>query len=878
MAQLAPTRFNGDESAARWIASLSMTLVENANTKDWIKFVNALLIEEPAKWADNQPEMVAILQKMDPTEEDKERYASLLREGFPGEVKTELTQEEHENLVSSLRQSNGETLKEYYDRAKRLLVELSVKDNNGANASPSFSTERMVLSQVIKQFVQGLWDEKLSRKVVLKYSSVTDPATRSLKGTYDAAERLANNMVAKELQLQRDIEKAKQEKDAAVAGAVYEIMAGGPNRNKGLRSLQAATNMTAENLTAAFASYVRPPRQQLNRVPSSERIQDVTNEAQPPPATNIQHHSGYAPQDARAQQQAMNTLATHGAPSAPQQRTNNYWQRKGNEDREFDAHSHPNPIINGSLVYNQLAHGVCCYRCGELGHTQFYCDAPREKQLTPPAKKYIMALTGYNPRPRYDPPPEAAAVTVAVAAAPLPNQVTQQQSSNAPNTSFQPTVAAANYYNGKPEDPPKAPPASTSQPCSYMYNPNKPTSDSYEPRAYSVQVGDVIDDGNMENEKSRLLDCNSVTLSSGAHEENTNPKVLAAKRRRTTDKEGSEDEIARLEDAPKVTDRPKKDGVKRKGKKKILKPIAGMINKPEVSVEELLEKSVISLSALHLYQISPFFRDETRRLTQAPRKRGKKKETVAEETAEVSKVDYAAVTPGEEGDGDPPAWALRDYRESADVDKTAFGVPAILSKDGNEPNIGLSYNICKADQGSDLVLIDDELARELKLRYRSTKDFSPRGVTMTVADGNHTRLNHWVIFQINVEGIKRMAWAFVNPRSTSTKLLLGMPWLKSVDAVVMAKQKTIRIGDKDQMETPVDINSYRMASEESTASNKKEVLSQKQLTRLGKTFKHVAAKNQQHAKVETESEYSESEESSEGSSLASSESEDEDFQ
>ena len=135
-------------------------------------------------------------------------------------------------------------------------------------------------------------------------------------------------------------------------------------------------------------------------------------------------------------------------------------------------------------------------------------------------------------------------------------------------------------------------------------------------------------------------------------------------------------------------------------------------------------------------------------------------------------------------------WAVQEYHDTITHEKMAFGVPAKLSKNGKKPFIELSYEECKADQGSDLVLMDDTVGKALELPYRSTREFSHKGVTMTVADGNHTRLNHWVTFEIDVDGIRRPIWAFINPRNTSTKLLLGLPWLKSVDASFHIKMKS----------------------------------------------------------------------------------------
>ena len=85
---------------------------------------------------------------------------------------------------------------------------------------------------------------------------------------------------------------------------------------------------------------------------------------------------------------------------------------------------------------------------------------------------------------------------------------------------------------------------------------------------------------------------------------------------------------------------------------------------------------------------------------------------------------------------------MKKYHDTIINEKVAFGVPVILFKDGKEFYVELSSVCSKANQDFDLVLINNDLAKELKLRYRSTKDFSFRNVIMTVVDENHTKLNH----------------------------------------------------------------------------------------------------------------------------------------
>ena len=101
-------------------------------------------------------------------------------------------------------------------------------------------------------------------------------------------------MITKKFQLQKNIEKTKQKKNATIIEIIYEIMIESSNKNKKLKFLQTIINMIAKNFIVVFAFYVRFSKQQLNKVFNNERIQNIINEAQFSFAINIQHHSRYA--------------------------------------------------------------------------------------------------------------------------------------------------------------------------------------------------------------------------------------------------------------------------------------------------------------------------------------------------------------------------------------------------------------------------------------------------------------------------------------------------------------------------------------------------------------------------------------------------------
>ena len=302
-----------------------------------------------------------------------------------------------------------------------------------------------------------------------------------------------------------------------------------------------------------------------------------------------------------------------------------------------------------------------------------------------------------------------------------------------------------------------------------------------------------------------------------------------------------------------------------------------MINKPKINVKNIFIHSNIILSALYLYQISFYFRNETRRLIQASKKFKKKKKTAQKSikktkkklvkkttrqkfTVTFMKVNYAAVDTEEE----KTHWTMKKYHDTIINEKTVFDVSVILFKNDKESHIELPPVCSKTNQNFDLVLINDGLAKELKLRYRSTKNFSFKNVIMTVIDENHTKLNHWVIFTINVEDIKRIVWTFVNSRNTFTKFLLEMFWLKTVNAIIDISNKTITIENTKKRKATKIINSYIMNSKTLNCDRKDKKLTKKKLTKLEKIIKRVVMREVEN---DSKSEYFENNESNEISSI-----------
>lgn len=137
------------------------------------------------------------------------------------------------------------------------------------------------------------------------------------------------------------------------------------------------------------------------------------------------------------------------------------------------------------------------------------------------------------------------------------------------------------------------------------------------------------------------------------------------------------------------------------------------------------------------------------------------------------------------------------------VDK-AFRVPSIVRKpDGSE--IKVEKRQTQADQGSDMNVISIGMVRSLGLATHSLAEIGFKGLSMRTADQRDTVLEYWIWLNIGVEGIWRDIRCFVAPevvsvtesgRSEYLSLILGIPWLYSVDASISIRLSTIFIGDR----------------------------------------------------------------------------------
>ncbi|POS83490.1 hypothetical protein EPUL_004983, partial [Erysiphe pulchra] len=153
-------------------------------------------------------------------------------------------------------------------------------------------------------------------------------------------------------------------------------------------------------------------------------------------------------------------------------------------------------------------------------------------------------------------------------------------------------------------------------------------------------------------------------------------------------------------------------------------------------------------------------------------------------------------------------------------EQKAFRLPIVVKtmKDGKPVRVSMPSGAAQADQGSDMIIVTVGFLKKLGLPVRILAESGLNGLTMNVADGSSARLTHYAELKIGVHGIWRRVEAFVRLFSEDNKedihLLLGLPWLFTVDAKIKIKDSLIEIGDVERGEEIKEIKGPKFVGSE----------------------------------------------------------------
>jgi hypothetical protein len=301
-----------------------------------------------------------------------------------------------------------------------------------------------------------------------------------------------------------------------------------------------------------------------------------------------------------------------------------------------------------------------------------------------------------------------------------------------------------------------------------------------------------------EDEASDQSEVEGLRIEANAGDEGTR------KRARIDDMLNPEPDDIPVADTGRTT-RPMKS--KTVGKKRHVEPIIGLVGQGMPDIRKIWQSQNIVLPALHLFQLSPLFRSETARLMRVQRKTRKKKgaePTVSSGPTGSTNSGPSAGVPNVPTNSVQIQGASTHHAESESLaamsrgpHRRAFGIDAVVWGSKSKSKFQISREHVVADQGSDINIIYPDLVNKLGLKRRNTSELGQGPLSMTVANGAAQQLHHYVKVYVRVGSILRYVWAFVSPHNYHRlALLLGRPWLNSVDAEIYVRQSKIVIGDK----------------------------------------------------------------------------------
>lgn len=833
---------NGSQNARRWLQRFERErgADEDGSPKqsfDWLEEFNILMDGEAADWADSDPFVKVILsdegmETATASQVDTVKKSFLERFRKPEEARRNPIPE-----IQAMKQEQNESLHKYYQRALSLLKSAGSHDKT-ESMDPAKSS---VLDLAIDCYVSGIRDPTLRIKMI-KYPA---KPTRYLLGAFNKAEVEAKLMKAEK----EVIDSMKSEAERTLLRKMKEHILGQQSVPHNLVSqLQ---ELTREE---ALPIYFLESQLQLESSSSTGLNRELVEyTSQPPmsapPAAGPLPQRGLsdspsvnAPsqqivpyqqrqqlsQPRQFQNQPQGQQPRYQAPHTQQQQTQqppsqdarNAWRGSGaagpSGQASFDPKTSSNPYVRGDQVHHASFQNPLCVRCGAPGHKS---DAPcTNVPLSQPEQSVLRELVARDINQRRAQREEARARV-------LGNTNHVNEDGPVPYTvhpgGVQERISECNLLDDQ---------TSTSQ---YIPNPDPNLRWPEVPRDADVDAYDADYDADVDATKR-------------THEE-----AMEDDSHRDEEQRSSK----RMNTATKGRAAPRK--------KKPLPQINALLGKPPLEIIKMAEAIEVVLPISHLAQISPHFRNELKRLFTIPRKKkepkGKRGEEPLNPQALESRIPPSSqptvptlerfnpvtnstrpqavptsrkLPPGSTLQGQidsrrpTPAVAVNSVEtipllkdilkeinawKKRDRSSRAFGLPAIIWKDGEEKQITIPRDEVLGDQGSDINLIYPGIREFLGLELRPLAEIGLPSFRMRLPNGSVHEMEHWVYFHLEVAGVKRAVWAFACPTAgKDLSLLLGLPWLDSVDARFSIRDRIVEIGDTDKGEDTVTLQAPKV--------------------------------------------------------------------
>ncbi|KAI1007128.1 hypothetical protein K3495_g1091 [Podosphaera aphanis] len=213
---------------------------------------------------------------------------------------------------------------------------------------------------------------------------------------------------------------------------------------------------------------------------------------------------------------------------------------------------------------------------------------------------------------------------------------------------------------------------------------------------------------------------------------------------------------------------------------------------------ELLSQVKVPLSILEIAQISPEAALNWKRLMTWKNSRKKKNAGMEGNSVEVEdnlleELYFFLRSRAEVNKSTPQVNPLADR---------PFRIPVLVNayKLGKLFQVKLKAGTTQADQGSDINIISDMLAKDIRIK---PINIGPQKVlTMGTANRGTTQLHQYAEIKICVEDIWRTIQVFVRPPTVDDRpsLILGLPWLYDVNADIKIIKFQLKIWNRSKGE------------------------------------------------------------------------------
>lgn len=355
----------GAQNARRWwkrlVLALKHTEEDPTHDKCLIELFNVKLTHDAARWADDTPEVISIIETEDPQKADVEELKKLFLARFRQIVPTK---DKVDRDLEELGEGGGELLDDYYIRARRVLVHVCEDAAVDGSLRVITRAEKQWIKSVVGKFTMGMYHRDIGFQV-----DKGDPAS------LEAAYRFAKDRIRTEKK--NDETRLKWEQSGyrrIEMGSHLEKVVGfpltspPPSMTLGLSDVEMASSLVARpqpSSEGSSSAEISP----MNTVPGRPLEGSKTRPPLPPPRSSYHrpgstnHFRGLRQRDANDQRSKIGSnprdvLTPPQPPRGPPQ---------------VDLAQSTNLYVNDPATYKHDLANPICVNCGQTGHFSSGC-------------------------------------------------------------------------------------------------------------------------------------------------------------------------------------------------------------------------------------------------------------------------------------------------------------------------------------------------------------------------------------------------------------------------------------------------------------------------------------------------------------------------